>query len=447
MLFRSTTCYETTDGKIFVKNLKGGNGNYRAVVEGYPYDGTVVFNYTEANFSGLTKPVTGWNFTLGNLPPSTDKLWNAANITQADKYRVIFYDRTDCASEPVYVSVHRPAEFIIQLKTTQDVFVCHNDLAGLFEIVVVQGGTPFGFDGNNKGIYEYYWEAKDADGVVVHKGDWGFTPTFLGYGGFQYEVKARDAKGCQAYTEEYVAAPAPVVIEEIKDLTCFGNTTATARIEVSGETGRTFQVRYLRFAGETDYLPWSPWSASFDSIIVLTNLSYGDENEFEGHYKFEVRDDKGCISEVETMTFVPVQNQLRVFHNSVAGVCLSAVNLEILGGTAPYKVHYGDGQVVDVTKDADNKYFTTIYIGGGEQTITIEDYNECKLPYELTVPTEAFDVTVDVVTCAGVNEITLTVDGGFVGEAGYVVMIDGVETPGLSFTLENGTYELTILDM
>ena len=442
-----TTCYETTDGKIFVKNLKGGNGNYRAVVEGYPYDGTVVFNYTEANFSGLTKPVTGWNFTLGNLPPSTDKLWNAANITQADKYRVIFYDRTDCASEPVYVSVHRPAEFIIQLKTTQDVFVCHNDLAGLFEIVVVQGGTPFGFDGNNKGIYEYYWEAKDADGVVVHKGDWGFTPTFLGYGGFQYEVKARDAKGCQAYTEEYVAAPAPVVIEEIKDLTCFGNTTATARIEVSGETGRTFQVRYLRFAGETDYLPWSPWSASFDSIIVLTNLSYGDENEFEGHYKFEVRDDKGCISEVETMTFVPVQNQLRVFHNSVAGVCLSAVNLEILGGTAPYKVHYGDGQVVDVTKDADNKYFTTIYIGGGEQTITIEDYNECKLPYELTVPTEAFDVTVDVVTCAGVNEITLTVDGGFVGEAGYVVMIDGVETPGLSFTLENGTYELTILDM
>lgn len=443
-----TTCYETTDGKIFVKNLKGGNGNYRAVVEGYPFDGTgYVKNYTEADFMALAKPVTGWNFTLGNLPPSTDKLWNAANIVRADQYRVIFYDKNDCASEAVYVSVHRPQEFIIQLKTTQDVFVCHNDLAGLFEIVVVQGGTPFGLDGNNKGIYEYYWEAKDADGVVVHKGDWGFTPTFLGYGGFQYEVKARDAKGCQAYTEEYVAAPAPVVIEEIKDLTCFGDTKATARVTVSGEPGRTFQVRYLRFAGETDYLPWSGWSASFEDFIILTGLSTGEGNEVEGHYKFEVRDSKGCMSDVETYTFVPVQNQIRAFHTSVAGVCLSAVNLEILGGTAPYKVHYGNGEVVNVTADADNKYLTTIYVEGGAQTIIIEDFNECKLNYALNVPTEAFDVDVDVVTCDGVNEVSLTVDGGFVGSTGYTVLIDGVEVPGLTFTLENGTYQVTILDM
>jgi hypothetical protein len=147
------------------------------------------------------------------------------------------------------------------------------------------------------------------------------------------------------------------------------------------------------------------------------------------------------------MTFVPVQNNIRVFHSSFAGVCLSGVNLEILGGTAPYKVHYGAGEVVEVNVNGAGLYLTTIYVAGGNQTITIEDYNECKIDYSLTVPTEAFDVTVDVVAGDCLNEVSIAAAGGIVGDAGYRVMVNGIEKDGMSFFLENGTYEIAVVDM
>jgi hypothetical protein len=262
------SCYGYSNGRIRGVNLSGGVGSpYTAVVETYPYG--------EEDQKYYFTDLSAASFTLGGLPASTNKPWGASNLVQADKYKVTFYDRTygtndqACKSAPVYVSVHQPEEFVIDWKTTQDVFVCHNDLAGVFEIVVVQGGTPF--DGV-AGRYQYRWEARDKKiedgGQVIYSGDWSFTPTLIGYGGFHYYAWARDVNGCTtdaAY--EFVDAPAKVVINEIKDLSCFGDLSATARVSVSGQAGRTFQVRYLRFAGQTEW-PWSEWSQPFEGSLT-----------------------------------------------------------------------------------------------------------------------------------------------------------------------------------
>ncbi len=38
------------------------------------------------------------------------------------------------------------------------------------------------------------------------------------------------------------------------------------------------------------------------------SLRFGDITEIEGHFNFQVKDEEGCLSEIEFKTFVPVQH-------------------------------------------------------------------------------------------------------------------------------------------
>lgn len=389
------TCYNTATGKINVTGLAGGNGGkYSAKVTGVDFTGAPV---DKAYVAAL---VTSTSMTLDGLKASTNKP-KTATLTNADKYKVVLYDSEGCESDPIYIAVHQPEEFQIVIKAKQDAFICNQDKAGLFDIIVAKGGTPFAYDSNNKGIFEYRWEAYTSAGVKVDSltGTWGFTSTFLGYADLHYYVTARDKNGCLAYADTFVVAPAPVVIEEIKDITCFGATMASARIKVSGEPGRTFQVRYLRFAGETDYLPWSAWSAEFSESIELHTFSYGDGNEKDGHYKFQVRDSKGCVSEIKTMTFVPVQHPLAIISSiTTSGECAQQGTITVTGGTAPYSIFVDNQfQMTGVLTNVP----VTFTIPSGTHVIKVVDFNECVLNTTVNVVANPVVVNDAVVTFVG----------------------------------------------
>ncbi len=373
------TCYNAATGRINVTGLAGGNGGrYSAKVTGLDFEGKPV------DRSYVAASVTSTSMTLDGLKASTNKP-STATLTDADRYKVVLYDNSGCESDPIYIAVHQPEVFQIVIKAKQDAFVCNQDKAGLFDIIVAKGGTPFAIDANNKGIFEYRWEAYTSAGVKVDSltGNWGFTSTFLGYANLRYVVTARDKNGCTAVDETFVKAPAPVVITEIKDITCFGATMASARITVSGEPGRTFQVRHLRFAGNTDYLPWSDWSAQFSTSIELNTFLYGDGNEKDGHYKFQVRDNRGCVSEIKTMTFVPVQHQLAIISSiTTNGECTQQGTVTVTGGTPPYSVFVNNqllrtGVLSNVP--------VTLTMPSGTNVIRIVDFNECVRNTTVTV--------------------------------------------------------------
>ena len=399
-------CYDAANGRINVTGLAGGNGGtYSALVTGFDYTGAAVSRpYSAASATATT-------MTLSGLKASTSKS-PSANLTNADRYKVVFLDKEGCESDPFYVAVHQPEEFKIVIKAKQDAFICNQDKAGLFDIIVAKGGTPFAYDSNNKGIFEFQWEAKTSAGVKVDSltGTWGFTSTFLGYADLHYYVTARDKNGCLAYADTFVVAPAPVVITEIKDITCFGADKASARITVSGETGRTFQVRSLRFAGDTDYLPWSSWSAEFTSSIQLSGLSYGDGNEKDGHYKFQVRDSKGCISEIRTMTFVPVQNPLNLVSSLTnTGECAQQATITVTGGMAPYKLFVNDELRLDnVLLNTP----VTLTMPSGNHVLRIVDAHECVLTRSVAVVANPVVVNASVVTFVGENVLYVNQEFG-----------------------------------
>lgn len=371
-------CYDDASGKINVTGIAGGNGGkYSARVTGNDFSGAAVDKfYTAANVSDVALTLTGLKASTSKAPTAT--------LTNADKYQVVVYDSEGCESDVYYVAVHQPEEFEIIIRAKQDAFICSDDKAGLFEIIVARGGTPFSYDTNNKGIYEYKWEAYTEEGVKVDSltGNWGFTASFLGYADIHYYVTARDKNGCIAEADTLVTAPAPVVIEEIKDISCYGDANATARVTVSGEEGRTFQVRTLRFAGSEEYLPWSDWSDEFETSIELNSLTYGDESEKEGHYKFQVRDNMGCLSEIETMTFVPVQHELAIVVTTVAGECTGEVTAIVNGGIAPYDV-YANGELL-MTGVAANTSVSGM-IASGTYELRVVDAHECELVQEVTI--------------------------------------------------------------
>jgi hypothetical protein len=398
-------CFDAANGKINVTGLAGGNGGkFSALVTGVDYTGAAVEKWYTAGTVAATA------MTLDGLKASTVKA-PTATLTNADKYKVIFYDSEMCESDAVYVAVHQPEEFEIIIRAKQDAFICYNDKAGLFDIIVAKGGTPFALDGNNKGIYEYKWEAYTAAGVKVDSltGTWGFTSTFLGYADLHYYVTARDKNGCMAYADTFVVAPAPVVITEIKDITCYGATMASARISVTGQEGRTFKVRTLRFAGNTDYLPWSDWSVAFTESIVLNTFSYGDESEKDGHYKFQVMDDKGCVSDIETMTFVPVQHPLALIYSLTAGECTAEGNATITGGISPYQIYVDD---VLVTGEGAINEPIAFNVHAGTRVIRIVDAHECVLTETITVQANPVTNTDAVVTFVGEDVEYVNVEYG-----------------------------------
>lgn len=371
-------CYDDASGKINISGISGGNGGkYSARVTGNDFSGAAVDKfYTAANVSDVALTLTGLKASTSKAPTAT--------LTNADKYQVVVYDSEGCESDVYYVAVHQPEEFEIIIRAKQDAFICSDDKAGLFEIIVARGGTPFSYDTNNKGIYEYKWEAYTEAGVKVDSltGNWGYTSSFLGYADIHYYVTARDKNGCIAEADTLVNAPAPVVIEEIKDISCYGDANATARVTVSGEEGRTFQVRTLRFAGSEEYLPWSAWSESFEGSIELNSLTYGNESEKEGHYKFQVRDNMGCVSEIETMTFVPVQHELAIVVTSVAGECTGEVTAIVNGGIAPYDV-YANGELLMSGVVANTS--VSGMIASGNYELRVVDAHECELVQEVTI--------------------------------------------------------------
>lgn len=388
-------CFDDANGQINATGLAGGNGGkFSALVTGFDYTGAAVEKWYTAAL------VTSTAMTLDGLKASTVKA-STATLTNADKYKVVFYDSEMCESDPVYVAVHQPEEFEIIIRAKQDAFICNNDKAGLFDIIVAKGGTPFALDGNSKGIYEYKWEAYTEAGVKVDSltGTYGFTSTFLGYADLHYYVTARDKNGCMAYADTFVVAPAPVVIANIKDITCYGALKASARIEITGQEGRTFQVRYVRFAGSDTYLPWSDWSEPFtDSIELLNEFTYGDESEKEGHYRFVVMDDKGCMSDPYEMTFVPVQHPLALIYSLTAGECTAEGNATITGGISPYQIYVDD---VLVTGEGAINEPIAFNVHAGTRVIKIIDAHECELTETITVEANPVMDTDAVVTFVG----------------------------------------------
>ena len=335
-------CYGDPSGQIWIDTIYGGNGgDWRVVVSGTDYAG----NPVDTTYMGIDDDA---DIKLLGLMASTIETDPDSMITD-DWYTILVYDNKGCVSVKYYQYVLQPEEFVIVVKTEQDAFICPDDLAGIFEMQVVSGGTPFGYNGADP-IFNFKWEAysDSARTDMVDSADWGFTKTFLGKAGLYYTVHAEDANGCETEADTFLVAPTPIVFM-VEDLTCFGDTLASARVSATGTEGRSFRVRYKEIVDEFVDASWTiltPWFTGY--IDVMDEFHFDNENIVDIHYLIAVEDTLGCLSTIDTITFDGVQHVLALEAVVLGelGECTSDVEITAQGGIPPYVVTI-DGTVLD----------------------------------------------------------------------------------------------------
>ncbi len=348
-------CFGEATGKIKVVTLVGGDAGYSAHVTGVDYTGAPVDKW----FSNVS--AGSW---LEGLKASTNKL---IDIPAAEKYSVVFVDSNNCASAPVLVAVMQPVEFAIELVVKQDAFICPEDLAGIFEVRILSGGvTPV----------TYRYEAWDGTTKKLDS-PWGAVNIFQGPANLLYKVWAKDANGCTAYAEKYVDGPDAIKFVSIEDMTCFGAATATAKITVTGEAGRTYTLYTKKYPATT----WTKVEGTFPSEKVVTGLTYGDESDQMGHYWFKVIDNLGCEKESVEVTFVPVQQKLNLTVCCIEELeCTGFATITTGGGTKPYVLTVA-GVVAPVTTDGSFK----LPYPAGTHAVVLTDAHGCVATTTFTI--------------------------------------------------------------
>ncbi|HKI87567.1 MAG TPA: T9SS type A sorting domain-containing protein, partial [Draconibacterium sp.] len=411
------TCYASNTGTIMIGSVDGGNGgDWQVHVSGTDYDGNAVSKW----YTGID---TDSDIELDSLYASTNRtdVGNVGSWPASEFYTVEVYDNSGCVSEAYQQYVLQPEPFVVQLEDKNNSFVCPNDKAGLFEIKVVSGGTPYEPAGN----FEYMWEAY-TDAAMTQKvdsltGNWGFTSTYLGYGDLYYHVMARDANGCTAEADTFVNAPDPITFD-LYQASCYGDTLASVRVIANSPEGRQVRVWYKEVLGNVGDV-WKMYDGWFtDTLDIVQVFKFDNENTIDRHYAFKLEDEMGCMTSTDTLTFDEVQHPLTIDDVMVdsVGECASTITVAGGGGIPPYTLWVDGAEMNGMTAT----------IAGGMHEIMVTDAH---------VRCEAID-TIDVETNPVVRDTTVNT---YIGE---MVAFSDTEA-GLVDTMlvEDSTYVFTYM--
>jgi hypothetical protein len=385
------SCFGAWDGAIHLVNISGGSGTYNARVWGLsaanqPVDTT----YTDIEIEGSL-------YWLRGVPASNE-----------DGFAVTVTDDNDCTSVVDTIFVDQPEELAVELIKSEGSFTCSDAVEGWIEAVATGGS----------GNYEYQL-LKNGE---IHTAWQSIASAFLVQIGNEFTVQVRDADADDCETEATIDIQqiADVVIVDIENRSCFGMVYPKAVVTATAEPGRALWIRYQKVRGEGLVDPWEDWvpfnEEEGEGTHVFTDeLTFGDDNESDGHYNFQVMDEEGCLSEVEFKTFVPIQNAV-VMNYIITGVeeCSAVVEItNITGGVEPYVVMLDDSVMTEWT-------FT---LPRGEFTIKAMDAHMCTVE-------EVVEIVGEYVT----REIEIETFIGYTTE-----FVD--EEAGVDTMLAVGTYE------
>ena len=428
------TCFGEGDGEVVVPSVIGGSGGaYTAIVTGYDYLGREVFEVYTSDVSEDDEVVL-------------DGLYA---VMEDSVYSVVFQDNQKCPSDVYTFTLGQPEEFKVSVEVNQDAFICPDDLAGVFELIVVSGGVPF--NTANDDDFKYKWEVfnghPDSTGTsaVVPATAWSFTSKYQGQAGVWYRGTALDANGCEDDTVIYVSAPEAITYE-ISDVTCFDADGGTAHIEITqSNPGRTYYVRAEQVTGENreqilDAGTWLPLDA--DNTLTFNSLSFGEQDSDGGHYYFYVKDNKGCIAPDTFITFVPVQTALALDVDVVEGECTDEATITVTGGIPPYVVTVDD-VVTDVS--------AALTWVPGTYEVVVTDAHGCTVdPVTVTVEADQVVHSITVGTDLGADGVVSFTDDGVtidttlaIGTHAIEYVVDGC-TRILNVTVEDVTGPIVV---
>jgi outer membrane protein OmpA-like peptidoglycan-associated protein len=306
----------------------------------------------------------------GGVAPYSYKWSNGSSAEdistlKSGNYSVAVTDANGCY-QSISVRISQPGILLTNVESVTNLN-CNGDNAGVVNISVKGGTTPYNFKWNNG--------ASTEDLTDVAAGN--------------YSVLISDANGCKRNLKATLTEPKEleVVQESVKNINCFGDRKGAAVISVKG--------------GIAPYTySWSNGAITKDILDVPA-----------GNYTVIVKDSKGCIKSLGINMSQPpllsasvseVKNIL--CYNDTTG----SIGINVKGGTIPYTFKWSNG---DATEDLKN-------VAAGNYNVSITDAKGCIQNVSATISRPPALVptfeAVRHVLCAGANSgiVNISVTGG-----------------------------------
>jgi gliding motility-associated-like protein len=392
----------------------------------------------EISVSGGVNPFT-YSLLSGGVP-----IYNLTTSSNVDTiknispgvYSLVATDGDGCSNNfPSSITFIEPDLLAIELDSALTTFdlECNGDVNG--EIFLnFSGGTPY--PGMNYDLFvtnPIFSQQISAD-------------TIKGLSEGTYNLTLQDARGCLASISHTINAPLPIsVSSSVSDVLCYGDSTGSAKIFVSGGT-----PNYSVTTNATNAIITQLAADTFQ----VTNLS-------EGSYFFEINDAPSCGS-VNYSFYVGEPTQLEVLEmGSTLESCLGGdgtASVDVTGGVFPYVYLWSyDADsyqpimlngVPNPTRESTNpqNLFEGLYY------VYVRDFNECTV-LDSVIVNRATNPTLSLVgstnnLCNGDQQGQITVNASQ-GNPFYQYSKDG----GLSWqfstvfeNLEANSYTVTLRD-
>ncbi len=329
-------------------------------------------------------------------------VWNNGATTQdlqnvsAGNYSLILTDGNGCVYDTT-LNISQP----VQPLTSQTSLVnvsCQNGNNGSIDLTVNGGQMPYNYNWSNG--------ASTQDLNILSAGT--------------YSVIITDGNGCVKYDTISITQPliSFSLSGNISNVACFGASTGTIDLIVSGGTGP-----YTYF--------WNNGGSSQD----LNNLSAGS-------YNVLVYDVFNCqATQYFTLTQPVFALQASVLVTDL--ICASnptgSIDVTVTGGASPYTYLWSNGQT---TPDLLN-------VGAGTYSLTISDNNGCQVSLSETInaPSQPLNTTAlpANASCFGYSDgqISLTTTGGVTP---YTYLWSNGQNTNLVDSLSAGIYNVIVTD-
>lgn len=318
----------------------------------------------------------------GGVPPydykwsNGDSTKNISNVKAGD-YSVTVTD-VNGNKQLLSAKIAQPSSILAKVDQTKNL-LCYNDNTGAIQVTVTGGNQP----------YKYSWNSgqttQDLEGIPA--GD--------------YQLTIIDATGCKQVAKAAITQPVAFTanITEVKNVLCKGDKQGQIHLETLGGV-----APYKYF--------WSNGDKSKDIAGAPA-----------GQYSVKVTDANGCIQSANATITEPaelVASIGAVVNNDCFGQTKGSVQLNVNGGTQPYRFTWSNGDSTQNIHD----------LGVGDYALTVTDTKGCSknLKATITGPTQMELKLKEVVQvkCFGDKTGAINVD------------ITGGTLP-YSFTWNNGT--------
>jgi gliding motility-associated-like protein len=221
---------------------------------------------------------------------------------------------------------------------------------------------------------------------AINSGSFGSVNQFNGLVAGTYQVKIRDANGCEKDTQVVLSAPADIALAAlVTAVTCYQGNDASISLEVAGGTG---PFTYVLSAGQN-------FGPTANASHVFTGLGT------QASIVARVTDQNGCTADTTLAIKGPGVVLLAADHTDIA--CHNQTTGQIVvhaaggNGGFRYSLTGNDYQADSV--------FTSL--GGGQYTVYVQDAKGCglSLPITLAAPRNplAIQLEVDSVLCTGLG--------------------------------------------